>query len=141
MQQYLNFFFQHWVLTTLLIVIFLAIFVFEKFFYISNARKIITATESVNLINHENALVLDVRDRLVFKAGHIVNSVNIPMQDIEQSWNKLEQYKNRIIIVICQGGQRANLAANILTKHNFINVKVMANGISGWQQANLPLDK
>ena len=37
-----------------------------------------TAQELVNLVNRENALILDVRDAREFAEGHIVDALNIP---------------------------------------------------------------
>ena len=38
----------------------------------------VSAQQLVDMVNRHNALVLDVRDRKEFEAGHIVNAVNIP---------------------------------------------------------------
>jgi len=41
------------------------------------------AQQVVNLVNNEGAVVLDIRDKADFDAGHIVDSVNIPYASLE----------------------------------------------------------
>ena len=43
----------------------------------------VTAQQLVDMVNRENALVLDVRDKKEFEQGHIVDSVNIPFSALE----------------------------------------------------------
>lgn len=74
------------------------------------------------------ALLLDVRTAGEFAAGHVPDSLNIPLDHLEQQLQKLS--KSNVIIVFCQSGGRSRVARNILEQHGFTNV---VNGES-WKQ-------
>ena len=76
----------------------------------------VTAQEAVNLVNNEDALVLDVRDPKEYSAGHIVGAINIPHQAVESRLNELEKFRNRPIVVACRMGQHAGGAGTVLRK-------------------------
>ena len=95
----------------------------------------------VNLINHENALVLDVRENNEYQGGHIINSVHIPLGTLKNRLSELEKYKDRPIVVGCRSGQRSASACATLKKQGFATVYNLSGGLMGWQNANLPLTK
>ena len=95
----------------------------------------------VNLINHEGALVLDVRENNEYQGGHIINSVHIPLGTLNNRLKELDKYKNKPIIVGCRSGQRSASACVTLKKSGFETVYNLSGGVMGWQNANLPLTK
>lgn len=64
----------------------------------------------------EGAVVVDVRTPQEYKDGHISNSLNIPLQQIEARVSTLKK-KNKIIITCCKSGVRSKQAKNILIKN------------------------
>lgn len=140
MQKYFDFFVHHWLLTTLIFVIIIAIAIVNVLERMINAAKV-SSEAAVRLINHENAIVIDIRKREAFKERHIINSINIPFQTDEEFWNKFNQYKTRPIILVCQHGVSVMAVANKLLKSGFAKVVVLNKGISGWLEANLPTEK
>ena len=72
--------------------------------------------EAVRLINHEGALVLDVREENEFFKGHIVNSVHIPLGFLKDRLKEIEKHKDKPIIVGCRSGQRSATACALLKK-------------------------
>lgn len=97
--------------------------------------------EALQLINHKNALVLDVREENEFKTGHILNSRLIPLGKLKERIGELERYREQPIVVVCRSGQRTNAACVLLGKQGFSLVYNLAGGILAWQKANLPLEK
>lgn len=93
------------------------------------------------LISHEDAVVLDVRADGEYREGHIVNSVHVPVEQLEASAKKLEKYRNRPIIAACRTGQRSNAAVKTLKALGFERLYTINGGISAWEGANLPLSK
>jgi rhodanese-related sulfurtransferase len=93
------------------------------------------------LINREDALVIDVREPAEFGKGHIINSRNVPMSQFEARAADLERYKKKPVIVTCEQGNRAGNAASMLRKRGFERVFTLLGGVSGWQQAGLPVEK
>jgi len=93
------------------------------------------------LINHENAIVLDVREDKEYAQGHILNSVHIPLSMLSDKIGRLEKYRNRPIIASCMSGNRSGRACSMLKKNGFEKVHNLKGGIIAWQNANLPLTK
>ena len=96
--------------------------------------------EATQLINHQNAVVLDVREDSEFYAGHVPHSVHVPLGQLAKH-AELEKYKNRPIIAICRSGMRSGRACSVLRKNGFEQVYNLAGGITAWQQANMPMEK
>jgi len=140
MDQYIAFFTQHWELSLLLVVVILAIFIYESWAKVAGPGQI-SAGQAVQLINHENGVVIDLRDCITFKQGHIINAVNIPINDLEQQTKVLEKYHQKPVILISAAGQRLAPVFKFLQQHNFATVHVLRGGMRAWQEANLPVEK
>lgn len=96
---------------------------------------------AVQLINHDNALVLDVREASEFNSGHIANARHIPLGQLSDSAKTLEKYKDQPIVVNCRSGSRSAMACGTLTKLGFTKVYNLKGGILAWQQAQMPTVK
>jgi len=97
--------------------------------------------EAVQLINRRDAVVIDVREDAEYATGHIANSRHIPLAKLADHLKALEKFKSRPIIVNCRSGARAASAVGVLRKNGFDEVFTLRGGISGWQQAGMPLEK
>lgn len=93
------------------------------------------------LINHEDAVVLDVRSMAEFKDGHIVNAVNIPINGLGSNIKQLEKHRDKPVIAVCKSGSRSGAACNMLRKNGFENVKNLRGGMLAWESANLPVKR
>lgn len=96
---------------------------------------------AMQLINHKNALMLDVREQSEYAAGHVVNSKLIPLGKLKERIGELEKYRERPIVVICRSGQRSASACALLGKQGFAQAYNLNGGIIAWQKASLPLEK
>ncbi len=101
----------------------------------------VTAQQLVELVNKENALVLDVRDKKEYDTGHIVDALNIPFSALNNRVNELKKHRERPIVVACKMGQHAGTAGAILRKHGFENVSRLAGGVTEWRNQSLPVVK
>ncbi len=101
----------------------------------------VTTLEATQLINREDALVLDVRDPAEFAGGHMLGAKNIPVADIEKRAGEIEKQKSRPVIVLCNEGGRASKAAALLRARGFEKVVNLSGGFPAWQQAGLPVVK
>jgi len=97
--------------------------------------------ESILLINHEDAIVIDVREDNEYAQGHILNSIHIPLSTLSGKLARLEKYRSKPIIASCMSGNRSGRACSILKKNGFENLHNLKGGIVAWQNANLPLSK
>jgi rhodanese-related sulfurtransferase len=98
----------------------------------------LAATE---MINHKDAVVIDVRPAADFAKGHIINAVNIPMNGFKNQTVALSKYKGKPIIVSCRSGAQSSAACHQLRKAGFEDVFNLKGGILAWQSANLPLSR
>lgn len=96
---------------------------------------------ATQLINHKDALVLDVREKNEYDAGHILNSKLIPLGKLRERIGELEKHRARPILVVCRSGQRSASACALLGKQGFAQAYNLEGGVMAWQKASLPLEK
>ena len=96
---------------------------------------------ALQLINHKNAVVLDVREPSEYDAGHVLNSKLLPLGKLKERMGELEKYKDQPIVVVCRSGNRSGTACFLLGKRGFAQVYNLAGGVQAWQKSNLPLEK
>jgi len=137
MEQFIEFATNHWILVGLLAGCF-ALLAWDGS---EKAGPKVGTHEATRLINQENALVLDIRDKKDFQGGHLVDSMNIPNAQINNRLGELEKYKASPVIVVCKAGQTASSAAKILKENGFTEVYRLGGGIMEWSGNNLPLVK
>lgn len=65
---------------------------------------------------------IDVRSPEEYKAGHLSNSVNIPVGDIASKISVIEPNKDNPINLYCRSGRRAEVARKELLKLGYTNV-------------------
>ena len=78
-------------------------------------------------ILNKGAIILDVRSKGEFEGGHIKNAINIPVDQLSNSLNKLKD-KSQPIITCCASGMRSASAKSILLSKGY---KDVYNG-GGW---------
>ena len=103
--------------------------------------KEVDCATALRLINHKNAVVLDVREESEYKLGHILNSMLIPLGKLTERIGELEKYKEQPIVVVCRTANRSGMACATLGKRGFTQAYILAGGVTAWQKANLPLEK
>ena len=96
---------------------------------------------AMQLINHKNALILDVREQGEYDSGHILNSKLISLGKLAGRIGELEKYRERPIVVVCRSGQRSASACAFLGKQGFAQAYNLSGGVMAWQKASLPLEK
>lgn len=101
----------------------------------------IEAVEATAKINHEDAVVVDVRSMKEFQDGHIINAQNIPLNGFANNLKQLEKHKSRPVIIACRSGSRSNAACSTLRKAGFENVFNLRGGMMAWESANLPVKR
>lgn len=97
--------------------------------------------EAVMLFNHEDALLLDVREQSEWSDGHIAKARHIPLGKLKDRLTELEKFKGKPIVAVCRSGNRSGSACGILKKAGFENLHNLAGGMQAWEQAGLPREK
>ena len=97
-------------------------------------------SDAVRLAN-SGALLLDVRDAKDYEEGHIIEARNIPAAEIASRAESLKKFKEKPVIVYCDGGFTSAGAARALRASGFTKVVTLSGGLNSWRQENLPLVK
>jgi rhodanese-related sulfurtransferase len=87
------------------------------------------SVDLAQLINN-GAIIVDVRSKAEFNTGHVKGSVNIPLEQIGSSIDKLKSYNH--IITCCRSGNRSAMAKRTIESKG---LKGVTNGGS-WQNVN-----
>lgn len=116
----------------------------SAFFAAANEVKNISQEQLLSLLNAPKSspfLVLDVRSEEEFSAGHIQGAINISHDQIEQQLAKLSGFEDKMLVVHCRSGRRAQTAEAVLLAKGFNKVHHLTGDYKAWLAADLPLVK
>lgn len=132
---------QHWILSSIFVLLFLALCINEFILRRSGfGTHLLSPEQAVQWINHKEAIVVDIRNPKSFSEGHILGSLNIPEDVFDKKIGLLEKFKNRSLIVICASGQTSQKVVRDLKKKGF-QALLLSGGLLAWRNAGLPLSK
>lgn len=135
MAQFVEFIGNHLVLATMWVVTLGAIIMYHK----RTSASSVGPQKAVMLINREDAVVVDVRDKKEFDTGHIVDSINIPLAKLKQRITELQKHKEKPVVVVCKLGQQSSEAAKTLQEAGHEEVFRLSGGLTEWKAQSLPL--
>ena len=95
--------------------------------------------EATRLMNHEKALLLDLRTAADFSSGHILNARNIPATELEGRQKELQKHKKSPIILCCNRDTDGIKAGRILKLAGYESIYSLKGGIEAWRNASLPI--
>jgi len=96
--------------------------------------------DATRMLNHENAIMIDMRKDKDYQEGHIVNAIHLPEFN-DSTMERLEKFRKRPLIVYCRSGQQSAGVCSKLRKHGFEPVYNLKGGVLARQNANLPLSR
>ena len=129
----------HWTLSLLFVVLLFLILIVE-FIRLKNKAQQLTPLQATQLINHQNALVVDLRLADQFAKGHIIDSLSLPLAEFKEKSKKIEKMKTRPLILVCTKGFDSPTIATDLKNKGF-QVHILGGGLQSWENADLPLVK
>lgn len=135
MEQFIEFVGNHWMLSGLWVAL-LAAFLLHRS---KTGASAVGLQQAVSLINREDAVVLDIRDKKEYDAGHIVDAVHIPLGKLSERLPELDKYKSRPVVVACKMGQHSGEACKTLESAGFEQVVRLKGGMAAWRAEQLPL--
>ncbi len=103
--------------------------------------KALRPAQLTQLINAENALVVDLSASNDYEKGHIPGSRSVQPSQFDPESKLLANAKALPVVTVCRTGQASADAAKRLKKAGFEKVYWLEGGIAAWQQAELPLVK
>lgn len=137
MDTYLEFASNHIILVSALMISFFVL-VFSELRRKASGITSVEPQAAVGLINAD-AVIIDLRSADAFMRGHIVGAKNIPFDELEANKDKIDQYKKKSILAVCDAGMTSGRAVSALRKSGVESAYALKGGISAWTQANLPL--
>ncbi len=138
MQEYLEFVANHYILVGS----FFAILAALVWNLLSDTGKHnIDPADATLKINHDDAVVIDVRSMKEFSDGHILGAENVPLNGLKNQLPRLEKYKDRPVILVCRSGSRSGMAAGMLRKAGFQQAYNLRGGMLAWENAGLPVKR
>ena len=97
--------------------------------------------EVTRLMNHEKALLLDLRNAADFSTGHILSARNIPAAELEGRQKELQKHKKNPIILCCNRDSDGIKAGRILKFAGYEKLYSLKGGLESWRTANLPVTR
>lgn len=101
----------------------------------------VSQLQATQYMNQGKTLVLDVRSAEEFATGHLPNSKNIPLKELESRIKEIEKSKANVVITVCASGVRSSSAVSILNKAGFEKTFSLDGGVATWQSQGLPTVK
>ena len=101
----------------------------------------VNTLQATQLMNREDALVVDLRPLPEYANGHILGAKSVPLAELEKRAVELDKHKAKPVIVHCGDGNRSSSGAAVLRKLGFGNVVNLTGGYAAWLQAGLPVEK
>ncbi|UUX94907.1 MBL fold metallo-hydrolase [Aquabacterium sp. J223] len=84
-------------------------------------------------------VVLDVRERDAYDAGHVAGAVHLPRGQLELRVNEVLPDPTRRILACCEFGRISTLAAATLRDMGFVRAVALDGGLKAWREAGHPL--
>jgi len=85
------------------------------------------------------AIIIDVREPQEYRnGGHIKDVKLIPLGDLLRNVESLNEYKDKEIVVLCAVGGRSMMAAQLLVREGYKDVRNLSGGMRSWQKKGYP---
>ena len=99
----------------------------------------LTPAGLTQLINRENALLIDVSSLQDFEKGHVPGAKHVAMSQFDPESKDLAKVRDLPVAIVCKTGQTSAQAAQRLKKAGFSKVFWLDGGLGAWSAAQMPL--
>jgi rhodanese-related sulfurtransferase len=104
--------------------------------YLTDKVQVIDAATLKNLLENEQVMLVDVRERSEYAGEHIAGAHLMPLSSFETASMPVEGDKK--LVLYCQSSNRSGQAAQKLLGAGFENVTHLQGGLNAWKQAGYP---
>jgi rhodanese-related sulfurtransferase/TusA-related sulfurtransferase len=87
----------------------------------------------------EPPLLVDVRTPQEYYGGHIKNTRLLPLGELLNNTEMISEFKDKEIVAICHSGSRSMMAAQILARVGFKDIRNLNGGMMFWHRKGLPV--
>ena len=91
--------------------------------------KNISYNQAIEILRNYNTILIDVQTESDYEKKHMINSINVPVEEINRKITNMVKDKNQIIIVYCLKGIRSVAAYDMLKRLGYNNVYNIQGGI------------
>lgn len=138
--QDLTLFIQHHAILSLMFALLLVLLAMVEFVRLKRGAQRLTPVQLTQMINHQNALIIDLRPADQFAQGHIIDALSLPLTEFKEKSKKIEKMKTRPLILVCAKGLESPKIASSLKNQGY-HVHILGGGLTTWISADLPLVK
>jgi len=103
---------------------------------VETTRRITVADLEEAFKKGEAPLVIDVRKKSEFDSEHLIDAVNIPLNEINRHLAEIP--KDKPFVLHCQGGYRSMVAASVLKQRGWNNFADVIGGFDQMKESSLP---
>lgn len=139
MQELFKFISNHSLLSIAAVGVFILIIIIE----LLRARRMtfnLSPNQATQKINHDQAVVIDLRNKELFKQSHIIDAYSLTADEIKQFPKKLEKFKLRPLILVGNTNMESQKIASGLLKAGY-NAYSLSGGMRNWIEAQMPVVK
>ena len=90
--------------------------------------------------NCERLVILDIRDKELYEAGHLPGATSLPRAAIELDIDEVVPDQDMRIVTYCGGNTRGSLSAHTLKTMGYESVSMLDSGFRGWKADGLPVE-
>ncbi len=124
-------------------VVALGFLIYQELYDWLNRQWWVSVSDAVELINHQQAQVLDLRDPQEFQQGSILGARQVALDQLGTTLQQLgaQSHGQSVILILPKEDQPYQIKAR-LTKYSpqqLPQLKILRGGIDAWQAAELPL--
>jgi rhodanese-related sulfurtransferase/predicted transcriptional regulator len=105
-----------------------------------DALEAVSIQELIERLHDANVIILDVRPKVEYNAGHIPGARSVPVAELETYLQELP--KDREVIAYCRGPYCifSHEAVALLRTHGY-RARRFAQGLPDWRAAGLPIER
>ena len=103
-----------WKMLAIVVLVIVAIIVFKRMSFVPAAA----ARQHLQ----QGAMIVDVRSPGEFRAGHLRNAVNIPLDELQDELPRRVADRNQVLLLHCLSGTRSGIARRQLLGMGYSNV-------------------
>ncbi len=124
-----------------LFVALLSLLLWDIFHGVSQGAKALSPAALTEMINREKPVLIDLRPKPDFSAGHIISAISIPASEFPASMDRLKAHKESAVVLYCDNGAQCSRHSKLLRQGGFQKLYTLRGGLIEWRHAHLPLQR
>ena len=137
MPEIMNFLSNHPLMTNIMLAVFILLVAIELW-RLKRREQSLSPQAVIQMINHQQAVLIDIRSPDAFQQGHIISALSMPPKDLQPTPKTLEKNKNKPFIFIDNSGMDASKIALIFKKQGY-QAHTLKGGMRAWVDAGMPI--